>query len=197
MNDKNGWIKLHRNLIDSAVFNNEKTLKVWIWCLLKASHKRHEVLVGNQVVRLEAGQFVYGGTKAAECLNLSESMVRRSISSLEQLGMIHKRSTTKYSVITILKWNEYQIGDNRGSKQYGLGYHNGKKDAEKEMEGLKSEIPSEKIMITIKEASEYSGLSYNAIRQMCLQDKIPYIRAGNKYLINKEKLIEYLKNGDK
>lgn len=50
-------------------------------------------------------------------------------------------------------------------------------------------------MVSIAEASKQTGLSYDFIRKLCLQKKIVHIRAGVKYLINLEKLIEYLNNG--
>ncbi|MBC5656903.1 DNA-binding protein [Clostridium sp. TF06-15AC] len=51
-------------------------------------------------------------------------------------------------------------------------------------------------MVTIKEASEKTGISYNRLRCLCLEKKIVYITAGCRYLINFEKLVEYLNNGD-
>lgn len=48
-----GWIKLHRKLISSNVFDNEKVLKVWIWCLMKATHKAEKPIIGTQIVRLK------------------------------------------------------------------------------------------------------------------------------------------------
>lgn len=48
-----GWIKLHRKLISSNVFDNEKVLKVWIWCLMKATHKEEKPIIGTQIVRLK------------------------------------------------------------------------------------------------------------------------------------------------
>ena len=51
-------------------------------------------------------------------------------------------------------------------------------------------------MVTIKEASEKTGISYNRLRCLCLEKKIVYITAGYRYLINFEKLVEYLNNGD-
>ena len=50
-------------------------------------------------------------------------------------------------------------------------------------------------MCTIKQTAEKTGLAYNYIRNLCLQNKIVYVRAGNKYLINIDKLIEYLNTG--
>ena len=50
-------------------------------------------------------------------------------------------------------------------------------------------------MLTIRETSNRTGVSYDAIRKLCLQDKIVYIRAGKKYLINFEKFCEFLNKG--
>ena len=51
-------------------------------------------------------------------------------------------------------------------------------------------------MITIKEASIQTGLSYEYIRKLCLQKKIVFVKAGCKYLINMEKLVEFLNQGE-
>lgn len=50
-------------------------------------------------------------------------------------------------------------------------------------------------MLSIKETTEKTGMSYDAIRNLCLQNKIVYIRAGAKYLINMDKFVEFL-NGN-
>lgn len=50
-------------------------------------------------------------------------------------------------------------------------------------------------MLTLKEAAQKTGLSYDCLRKLCLQNKIVYIRAGCKFLINQEKLVEYLNGG--
>lgn len=51
-------------------------------------------------------------------------------------------------------------------------------------------------MVTLREASDRTGLSYDWLRKLCLQGRIVHIRAGNKYLINFRKLIDYLNTGD-
>ena len=52
-------------------------------------------------------------------------------------------------------------------------------------------------MVTIPECSKRTGVSYDWIRKLCLQGRIVYIRAGNKYLINFGKFVEYLNEGDR
>ncbi len=51
-------------------------------------------------------------------------------------------------------------------------------------------------MVTIKTLSEKTGLSYSNIRHLCLTQKIVYVKAGAKFLINLEKFVEYLNGGD-
>ena len=57
MEDKS-WIKLYRKILKSPIWENEKALKVWIWCLVKATHEERIQLVGQQEVLLQKGQFV-------------------------------------------------------------------------------------------------------------------------------------------
>ena len=48
----------------------------------------------------------------------------------------------------------------------------------------------------LKEAASQTGLSYDYIRKLCIQGKIPHIKAGSKYLINGDKLREYMNQGE-
>ncbi len=51
-------------------------------------------------------------------------------------------------------------------------------------------------MVTLKDASSRTGVSYDWLRKMCINGKIVHIRAGNKYLINWDKLVDYLNTGE-
>ena len=51
-------------------------------------------------------------------------------------------------------------------------------------------------MLPIREVSARTRLSYDWIRKGCIQGKIVHIRAGNKYLINFERFVAYLNEGD-
>lgn len=51
-------------------------------------------------------------------------------------------------------------------------------------------------MISLREASSRTHISYDRLRKFCLEDKVVYIRSGNKFLINFGKLIDYLNTGD-
>ena|SRR3990167_2216577 len=107
MNDL-GWVKLHRKLLNSAVFTNEKLLKVWIWCLLKANHDENDVYIGLQKVLVKSGQFIFGRDTAAGQLKMPLSSVRNYIEALKSDNYLDIKTTNKYSLITIRKWEEYQ-----------------------------------------------------------------------------------------
>lgn len=51
------------------------------------------------------------------------------------------------------------------------------------------------VMLTIAQAADKTGLSYDFVRTLCLQKKIVFIKAGSKYLINQEKLVDFLNKG--
>lgn len=56
-----------------------------------------------------------------------------------------------------------------------------------------SEIPT---MLTIEQASEKTGITKYRLRQLCKEKKIVCILCGNKFLINLDRLIDYLNKGD-
>ena len=125
-----GWINLHRQLINSAVFKNEKLLKIWIWCLLKANHSCNEVIIGNQFVKLEEGQFIFGRKKAAEELKMNESTLYRNLKVLEKAQMCNIKSNNKFSVITIEKWEFFQKDDENNNNKM-----NNKRTTSEQQEG--------------------------------------------------------------
>lgn len=113
---KDGWVKLHRKIEDSAVFSNPKTLQVFIWCLCEARYTEGDQLVGRTVVHLLPGQFVTGRKAAAAKLSMPETTFRGHLKTLESLGIVAVNPTNKFSVVTIENWGFYQ-GEESNSRQ--------------------------------------------------------------------------------
>jgi hypothetical protein len=103
-----GYVKLWRKLEDSQIFQNEKALKIWIWILIKANHQKNTVLFGRQKINLDKGQFIMGLNKASEHLCLAKSTIHFWINYLKDLGQVELKKTNKYTIITILNWDDYQ-----------------------------------------------------------------------------------------
>jgi len=49
---------------------------------------------------------------------------------------------------------------------------------------------------TINECAQITGLARYHVRQLVLQLKVKYIKAGKKYLINLNSLLDYLNSGE-
>ena len=47
-------------------------------------------------------------------------------------------------------------------------------------------------MLTIMEASREANMTYNAVRQLCLQGRVKTIKVGSKWLINQESFAKFL-----
>jgi len=114
-----GYVKLWRKTLDTQGAQNPKFLAFWAWCLLKASHKRCTVMVGNQLVHLEPGQFIFGRKKASRETGLSEREIRTAVAFWVSVGNLTIKATNKFSVITIINWPIYQgsEGDERPTER--------------------------------------------------------------------------------
>lgn len=106
--EQQGWIKLYRKLLNSPIFSSEKGLKVWVWCLLKATHGGYEQYVGRSLVKLKPGEFVFGRKVAAGELRMKQSTIWGWISQLKSDSYVNINTNNKYSVISIINWKYYQ-----------------------------------------------------------------------------------------
>ena len=115
MSNNNGWIKLHRQLIDSEIFASQIGLKIWIWCLIKAFHKKAFIPIkigkGESIITVERGSFIFGRYTAEKELNINGSTVYKWIKKLQEMEMIDIESNSHYSIITISNYDNYQRND--------------------------------------------------------------------------------------
>lgn len=107
----NGWIKLHRKSLDSSTFQNPMLWQIWCWCLMKASSKPYDAIIGLQTVHLERGQFVFGYKVLADDVGSNVATVRRYMLKLQKMGNVKINSTNKYSIVTVVNWDSYQCLD--------------------------------------------------------------------------------------
>ena len=61
------------------------------------------------------------------------------------------------------------------------------------LESMEHRVPT---ILSLKEVSAKTGLSYECLRQLCLKNEIVYFKSGTKYMVNYEKFLEFL-NGNK
>ncbi|EHG5962885.1 DnaD domain protein [Enterococcus faecalis] len=114
-----GYIKLYRKVTNSFVWTNSDMFKLWILCLMKASHEDRKFLFNGQEVRLTSGQFVTGAHAIAKEYNEGVSSDKaiawrtlwRWLKKFENEELLTIQSNARYSVITIKNWSDYQSSD--------------------------------------------------------------------------------------
>ena len=100
----NGFILLHRKLLNWQWYKDSNTLHLFIDLLLDTNYE--DSTVGFQVIK--RGQCLTSLKRINENTGLTYQQIRTSLSKLEKSGEINKQTTNKYSIITINKYDEYQ-----------------------------------------------------------------------------------------
>lgn len=53
--------------------------------------------------------------------------------------------------------------------------------------------PEEKLLLTPKEASAWSGIGINRVKEMLREDDCPFVtKVGNRYMVNRQRFEEYV-----
>lgn len=126
---QNGWVKLHRKVLLSPVFEDERVFKVWVYLLLRAAHQEQQIMMPKRLILIKEGQIFTGRLKLAQALKIPPSTIEGILTTLEKAGNIRQQKTTKYRLITIINWKEYQEVDSKATakRQQGDTYKNTKK----------------------------------------------------------------------
>ena len=108
-----GWVKIHRKIIDSAVFSDSVLLHVLVYCLITASYAERTALYGRKEFILKPGQFFTSRSKIAAATSMSEKMARNALKSLYDLDIIKLETSQGQAgtLITVCHWRSYQIDD--------------------------------------------------------------------------------------
>lgn len=104
----NGWLKIHRKILHWEWYSDANTFRLFFHLLLKANHNSNRW----QGIDIQPGQVIVGRKKLAEELKISEKQIRTSLNKLKSTNELAIQSTNKYSIVTICKWEEYQLSEN-------------------------------------------------------------------------------------
>ena len=113
----NTFIKLHRSILESAVFTDAEVLRLWIYLLCKASVDDRQIIFDGRVIDIKKGQLITGRKKLAEHIGTSESKIYRSLKLLEDLKCIKIEVNNKFSLVTVEKWEKFQGGIHKSEQQ--------------------------------------------------------------------------------
>ena len=103
-----GFIKIHRKIIDTSIYLDSEAVHLFLHLLLKASFKERKIIFDKQFVDLKRGQFITGRKKLALETGISESKIYRLLDIFKSDNLIEQQTNSRYSIISIVNWDEYQ-----------------------------------------------------------------------------------------
>jgi hypothetical protein len=108
-----GWVCLHRKFLEKGYFSKSQYVHLWVYLLLIANHKDKEFMWNGEIKLIKSGQILTGRKSLSIETGISETTIERILNLFEKEQQIGQQKTTKYRLITILNWKEYQQTDNK------------------------------------------------------------------------------------
>lgn len=100
----NGYILINRKILEWKFYTLPNALTLWILLLVKANWK-DGYFQGRKIPR---GSLATSIERLADSTGLAKNTVRKYLQLFEDDGQIIRERTNKYTVITIVKYEEYQ-----------------------------------------------------------------------------------------
>ena len=104
-----GWIKLHRKVTEWEWYKEPNTFRVFVHLLIRASAKQYTW----RGVDLELGELPTGVAELSNQLGLTQGIIRGCLTRLESTGEITQKTNNKGRIITIVKFKEYQVQEQK------------------------------------------------------------------------------------
>lgn len=111
-----GWIKLHRCLLDKAVWQlSDAQRVVFITVLLMANHEGKQWIWKGTQFNAAPGQFVTSLPKLSKTASVSVQSVRTALENLKKLDFLTYQSTDTGRLITVNNWELYQRDEKKST----------------------------------------------------------------------------------
>lgn len=101
----NGWIKLHRKILDWEWYNDTNVVRLFVHFLLLANNTDKKW----RGIDIYKGQLVTSVAALSEQLGLSTKQIRISIDKLKRTNEIAIKTTNKFTLVTVCKYEDYQL----------------------------------------------------------------------------------------
>lgn len=109
----NGFVKIHRKLLQWGWYQDNVVKGVFIHILLTANFK--DTLWMGRVIK--RGQVVVGMQNLAAELGFTRQQVRTALNKLKSTGEITTEATNKFTLVTVVNWEDYQCLDNEATNK--------------------------------------------------------------------------------
>lgn len=103
-----GFALLHRKIMDVPFYKDAEAAHLWVHLLLRANHEQTLVSTDVGDVICERGEFITGRNTLALETGLTADRVKALLRKFHNLGMISTKSNNRFTVLKVVKYDEYQ-----------------------------------------------------------------------------------------
>jgi hypothetical protein len=109
-----GWVKTHRDILESGVWRDAKAYRVFSWLLLNANYKERTLMNG---LTLKAGQLCTSRERIAAGCFMPKATVNLVLRRLVNGKCIVTKPNSRGTVIGIINWGKYQHDEDTSGQQ--------------------------------------------------------------------------------
>lgn len=164
---ENGWVKLYRKFRDVGYFDKSQYVHLWILLLLLANHQGNKFVWNGKTIIINEGQLLTGRKKLSEETGINESTIEKILNFFEIEHQIKQQKTTKFRIITIINWKEYQQKEQQNNNRITT-----KEQQNNTNKNDKNDKNENKTVLLLKDWNE---------RQLCPMEKFKPKNIVNKY----------------
>lgn len=107
-NGGKGFALLHRKIMNVPFYKDAEAAHLWVHLLLRANHEQTLVSTDVGDVICERGEFITGRNTLAMETGLTADRVKSLLRKFQNLGMIITKSNNRFTVLKVVKYDEYQ-----------------------------------------------------------------------------------------
>lgn len=132
-----GYIKLHREIENHWLWEEPRRLRAWIYLLFEAAWESHTIPWGkDETVTLHRGQLATSIRKLNGRWGFCTETTIALLRLFEEQGMITRETSAKRSLITIVNYEKYQLGDNPPERKVERESKHNKRNEEKTINNI-------------------------------------------------------------
>jgi hypothetical protein len=162
MTNQQGWIKLHRQILEWEWYSDNNCFRLFLHLLLKANHKEKRF----KGLELKVGSIVTSRDLLARETGLTSQQIRTALTKLISTNEITSVTSSQGTIIQIVSYEKYQVPTNEITNQ---------QPTSNQQSTTNNNVKKEKKEIYIPEFSEFLAYAVSQVPNVIQQEvKLKY-----------------------
>ena len=149
MQQLSGFVKIHRKLVRWGWYQDNVVKGVFLHLLLTANFKDTPWM--GRIIK--KGQVVTSYKHLSDDLGFGVRQVRTAIDKLKSTGEVTCEPTNRYTVITVVNWEDYQVYEPRETSKAAHRTANNRQTSDKQLTNKRQQRKNDKEIKEIKESA--------------------------------------------